>query len=111
MTPTSSHATPGCVPHSTQREAEPTTEGDEQLPFPWEDLVPLLVHPVKVECIEAIRWIGRPLSATELREVFKPEHELSLISYHLVSLAKLRILRKVKQRKVRGAIEKFYFLP
>ncbi len=87
------------------------SEGDELLPFAWEELVPLLVHPVKVACIEAIRWIGRPVSATELREVFGGEYELSLVSYHLVTLAKLKILRKAKQRHVRGAIEKFYFLP
>ena len=87
------------------------TEGSQPLPFPWEALVPLLVHPVKVACIEAICWIGRPLSATELREVFRPKYELSLISYHVVTLAKLGLLRKVKQRRVRGAIEKYYFLP
>lgn len=111
MTTPPSHATPDCVPHPTQREAEPTTERGEPLPFPWGDLVPLIVHPVKVACIEAICWIGRPLSATDLREVFKPQYELSLISYHLVTLAKLGILRKAKQRQVRGATEKFYFLP
>ncbi len=87
------------------------SEGDELLPFAWEELVPLLVHPVKVACIEAIRWIGRPVSATELKEVFDREYDLSLISYHLVSLAKLKALRKAKERQVRGATEKFYSLP
>jgi hypothetical protein len=108
MTPTSSHATPDCLSPDREREAVPA--GAEPLPFAWEELVPLLVHPVKVSCIEAIRCIGRPMSATDLREVFDEEFELSLISYHLVSLAKLKILRKTKERQVRGATEKFYFL-
>src|SRR5215218_4287063 len=49
----------------------------------WAALVPRTVHPVKVSIIEAMEWIGEPVSATELTEMFEePEgHYLSLISY------------------------------
>ena len=111
MSRTSPKATPGRLSLGPDRELNETSEGTEILPFSWEELVPLLVHPLKVVCIEAICWIGRPLSATDLRKVFEPEYGLSVISYHLGSLAKLGILSKARQRRVRGATEKFYFLP
>jgi hypothetical protein len=42
------------------------SEGDEPLPVNWEELVPLLVHPLRVAVIEALRHIDEPLSAPDL---------------------------------------------
>lgn len=85
-----------------------TTEGDE-LAFGWDALVPRVVHPLKVAIIEALRWIGQPLSATELKNLFDDGSDLSLISYHLVTLSKVEVLTIVRERRGRGSIEKFYF--
>jgi hypothetical protein len=88
-----------------------TAEGSEPYPFDWGALVPRLVHPVRVAAIEAMVHIGRPLSATDLRKIFDEEFDLSLVSYHVVQLAKVGALVKVRQRQVRGSVEKFYFFP
>lgn len=81
------------------------------LPFDWDALVSLLVHPMRVSIIEALRWVGEPLSATDLRKVFDEAHSLPVISYHVVTLAQANVVVKVRQRHVRGSIEKFYFFP
>lgn len=86
--------------------------GSEPLTFEWDALVPLLIHPTRVAIIEAIRWVGEPLSATDLKKLFgDDEIGLSDISYHLVRLAKVNAVVKVRERQVRGSLEKFYFFP
>jgi DNA-binding transcriptional ArsR family regulator len=62
--------------------------GDE--PLDWGALVPRIVHPTKVCIIEALRWIDRPLSASDLERVFVGELSESTISYHLRTLAEER---------------------
>lgn len=84
------------------------SEGGE--PFDWSSLVPRLVHPLKVSIVEALQWIGEPLSATDLAKLFDDDAvSLSHVSYHLVSLAKTGALTKVRQRQVRGTTESFFF--
>ncbi len=78
--------------------------------FDWEALVPLLVHPAKVEIIEAMSWIEVPLSATDLDRILSGQLGVSLISYHLRKLAELKAIEKVRQEHVRGAIQTFYAL-
>src|SRR5689334_4410066 len=65
------------------------------LAFNWETLVPLLVHPVKVEVIEALAWIGLPLSATDLDRILRGRVGVSLLSYHLRKLAEVGALERV----------------
>lgn len=78
--------------------------------FDWEALVPLVVHPVKVAIIEAIEWIDKPLSASDLTKVIGDEKiGLSHVSYHLKNLGEVGVLKVVRWRRVRGSIEKFYF--
>ena len=78
--------------------------------FDWETLVPLLVHPVKVEIIEAMSWIGLPLSATDLDRVLRGKIGVSLLSYHLRKLAEVGALKRVRREPVRGAVQTFYAL-
>lgn len=86
-------------------------EGDEP-PFDWAALVPRVVHPAKVAIVEALIRIGRPLSATELRDLFnEPGYYLSLVSYHARELEKVGVIEEIGSRQVRGATEKFYFFP
>lgn len=82
----------------------------ESLSFDWAALVPLLVHPMKVEIIESLHRIGRPLSATDLRKIFGGRVLSQTVSYHLGGLAKVGVVAEACQRKVRGATERFYFL-
>lgn len=76
----------------------------------WDGLVPHLIHPTKVKVIEAMLWIGRPLSAADLEKVFDGDPGLGVISYHLKRLARPGILELVGTRQVRGAVESFYWL-
>jgi hypothetical protein len=79
-------------------------------PFQWELLVPHIVHPLKVEIVEALHWIDTPLSASDLTKVLgHRKYDLSHVSYHMVTLAKTGALRVVRTRQVRGSTEKFYF--
>jgi DNA-binding transcriptional ArsR family regulator len=90
---------------------EPTTAPSQSAkPFNWEALVPLLVHPVKVEIIEAMSWIGLPLSATDLDRVMRGQVGVSLLSYHLRKLTEVGALVRVRQEPVRGAVQTFYAL-
>lgn len=86
-------------------------EGDEPS-FGWDALVSHIVHPLKVAIVEALLWLDQPLSASDLTKVIDDEKfGISHVSYHVTKLAKAGALRKVRQRQVRGAIEKFYFFP
>jgi hypothetical protein len=78
--------------------------------FDWGELVPLIVHPLKVTIIEAIDWIDEPLSASDLTKVIdRKKFGLSHVSYHLNQLGKVGALKVVRRRRVRGSVEKFYF--
>jgi hypothetical protein len=78
----------------------------------WAALVPRTVHPVKVSIVEAMEWVGRPVSATELTDMFEEGegHYLSIVAYHMTRLVDLGAVEKVNHRAVRGARETFYFL-
>jgi hypothetical protein len=83
--------------------------GDEPYPFDWSGLVPRVVHPLKVAVIEAMAWLGRPLSPSELHEVFERRFSLSLVAYHVNKLEELGALAEIDSRQVRGATEHFYY--
>ena len=99
-----------CLSARPSRAVHATT-GDESIAV-WEELVPRVVHPIKVAIIEALLWIGEPLSATELTSSFgKREYYLGLIRHHANALTDLGALEIVGRRPVRGATEVFYFFP
>lgn len=85
------------------------SEGDEG--FNWETLVPLFIHPIKVAVIEALDWIGQPLSPTELMAIFDGEYKLGALAYHVSTLAKFGVVAVTHERQVRGARETYYFFP
>lgn len=95
-----SHRAPG---PSDEKGGEPT--------YDWAALVPRVLHPLKVAIIEALLWIGIPLSASDLNKVLDKRFGVGLVSYHLKCLAKLGALKQHHSRRVRGAIERFYFFP
>jgi hypothetical protein len=77
--------------------------------FDWEELVSLVIHPLKIEIIEALLWIGEPLSAAELVEILDGRYSLSLIVYHAKALENMKAIEIVCARRVRGARESYYF--
>ena len=77
--------------------------------FDWDALIPHAINPTKILIIEAMQWIERPLSASDLQRVFDGRIGLSTVSYHLKSLGKWRVVRRVRKRQVRGAMESHYF--
>jgi hypothetical protein len=88
-----------------------TAEGDD-LSIDWAAIVPLVVHSTRVEIIEALAWIGQPLSSTELRNVFDEpvDHYLSRVSYHVGKLTEFGILEATGHReKSRRPKETLYF--
>lgn len=78
--------------------------------FNWGALVSHIVHPVKVLIIEAMEWVAVPLSPRDLDRIFDEQFGVSLISYHMNTLAEIGAVEIVRQRPVRGAIETFYAL-
>jgi len=78
--------------------------------FNWDALIPISVHPVKVAIIEAMEWIEVPLSPKELDRIFDEEFGVSLVSYHMRTLADVGVVERVRQQSVRGAVQSFYTL-
>jgi hypothetical protein len=79
-------------------------------PFQWDVLVSRVLHPVQVQIIEAMRWIGRPLASSDLCKVFDNAYTVPHLGYHVGVLAKLDVLRVVCTEQVRGATKRYYVL-
>jgi hypothetical protein len=65
---------------------------------------------VKVAIIEAMQWIGVPVSPKELDRIFDEQFGVSLVSYHMRTLADVGVVARVRQQSVRGAVQSFYAL-
>lgn len=79
--------------------------------FDWHFLIPLFVHEVKVAIIEAMDWIGQPLSAAELKLILRGSNwSLGTIAYHVSTLAESGVIQVTDERAVRGARETYYAL-
>lgn len=76
----------------------------------WDALIARLIHPTQLAVIEAMLWIGRPLSSAELVRVFDEEIVLSSVAYHVRRLSQLGVLEQTGTRQVRGAIEHYFQL-
>lgn len=83
---------------------------DEQAAYIWLVCVPRLIQPLKLTIIEALLYMERPLSATQLVALLdQPECYLGLVSYHLGTLKEARVIELIESRSVRGAKEHFYY--
>ena len=88
-----------------------SSEGNrDEARSPWETLIPHVVHPAKVAVIEALGWMQEPVSSSEFVALFDcDEFYLSLLSYHIRQLVKFGVIRSVRSRQRRGAIETYYY--
>jgi hypothetical protein len=81
------------------------TQGDniEQIgDFFWAALAARVLHPTHVEIIEALRWIDRPLAATDLLGVFEGRRAGLRIERRLRQLTRLGAVAPVDNGKARG---------
>jgi hypothetical protein len=76
-----------------------TPEGEAMVD--WLTAALRLVHPTKVIILEAMLWIGRPISATELEKMAGGMPGLSAFSFHLKQLSKAKVLEVVGKLKVK----------
>src|SRR3954454_17573416 len=76
--------------------------------FDWPGLLDSQVHPVKVAVVEALRWVGGPLSAREVWLMDIGEPEYVTVAYHVKSLVDLGLLTQVASSPARGSVEKFH---
>lgn len=60
----------------------------------WNALGDRAIHPVRVEIIEALRWIGRLVPTPDLLLVFDGKHLGLRVEYHLRQLTQLGVLER-----------------
>jgi hypothetical protein len=91
----------------------PSAEPTGDCPFPgWEPFLPHLVHPLKVAIVEALLYIGEPLSAVQFGKVLRGASEgfpESNVRYHLNHLAELGVLALTSASPEGGSREKFFY--
>jgi hypothetical protein len=83
-------------------------------PVDWGRLAPLVLSPVQVAALEAMRWIDEPFSAVDLHQMHDEDESpgTPALAYHLRTLAfRLAALRLYEEEAVRGAVRKALFLP
>jgi hypothetical protein len=85
--------------------------GGQSDQFDWGFLVPRVIHPMQVGIIEAISYVGIPLSAADLRRSFGENLSVSHISYHVSSLAKVGALVLAEEHQPRGRFASYYEIP
>jgi hypothetical protein len=78
--------------------------------FDWTALIDAQVHPIKVAVVEALRWVGGPLSARELWLIGVGEPVYGNVAYHVKTLADDGLLTQTAKAPARGSVEKFYVL-
>lgn len=87
-----------------------TIKGGE-LSFDSDALAPRAAHPLKVAIVEALGWVGRPLSASDLTKLIDDERfGLSHVSYHLAKLAEAGTVEVARSRRLGGSTVRFYLL-
>jgi DNA-binding transcriptional ArsR family regulator len=76
----------------------------------WEACLRHFIHPLKVSIIEAFLWVELPIAPKFIDEMGDDEFGMSLVSYHMRTLANAGILEEDHQEPVRGALQMFYRL-
>jgi hypothetical protein len=113
---TTHNATPHSTPPSrvgSQGGAE-TSAGEEQLI--WRTLVPRLVHPARLQIIEALIGKGEPMSAEALAPLVPiAEGNIDLVRYHAKAMTEAGALEVVSANRAQAGQEPdkstFFFAP
>jgi hypothetical protein len=78
--------------------------------FCWGALVAGALHPVAVQIIEALQWIGRPLSAVDLVQLFDGSPSPAVVGRHMRRLSKLNAIEIVRATGMLDATQIAYRL-
>jgi hypothetical protein len=76
----------------------------------WDVLLVRTLHETQFQIIEAMGWVGRPMSASQLVQAFDESTTLANVSYHVRRLREIGILKLSWVRPVRGATERLHRL-
>jgi len=60
----------------------------------WDALGDRAIHPVRVEIIEALRWIGRAVPTPDLLLILDSKHVGLRVEHHLRQLIKLSVVER-----------------
>jgi hypothetical protein len=99
------------APHATPTppiQGETGGAGDEL--FRWDMLVSRVLHPIQLSMIEALIWIGLPLSPSDLSQMYSGEYSNSHTGYHVKVLAAHGIVMLADTEPVRGVTRHLYVL-
>jgi hypothetical protein len=89
-----------------------TSAGDEH--FIWRALVPRLVHPARLQIIEALLSNGAPMSVEELTSLVSlADGNTDLVRYHAKAMTKAGVLEvsKANRAPAEGGPEPSLFFP
>ena len=96
--------------NATPESDPPGSAGAERERFVWQSLAPALLGPLKVAIIEALLWVGQPLSPAGLQESLAlEERKLALVRYHAEYLAEAGVLEMLEPAD--GDEEARFFFP
>jgi len=86
--------------------------GENGKPYKEEDLIRGLNHAIRRQALRALHASKTPMGPAQVDAKLKlgntPKERLSQISYHMKTLAQLRIISLVDEQQVRGAMEHIY---
>jgi hypothetical protein len=85
-----------------------TTQAED--PPAWITALYSLHHPIVITVMEALLWIGEPLSATAIAKMSSGEWSSGTISHHFVRLAERGVVEKRYERPRLGVSEHYYGL-
>jgi hypothetical protein len=100
------HATPKALPQI--RSGSNGGAGDEL--FRWDTLVSRVLHPIQLSMVEALIWIGLPISPSDLSQMYGGEFTNSHTGYHVKVLADHGIVELSGTEQVRGVTRHLYVL-
>lgn len=67
------------------------------------------IHPTKLAIVEAMSWLERPLSISELELILESGDRCPALAYHLNSLASFELLEQTETRRARGSTEPYFY--
>lgn len=80
----------------------------------WAALAPHIAHPTREGIVEALLWIGEPLSKSDLLPILcdeDPKLTISKVSYFVSTLVAAGVLEAVSERVRATAMEDLYYFP
>jgi len=71
--------------------------------FSWDEIEPRAIHPVQVQMIEALLYIGRPLTVADFFRLFDGKPSTMALLHHVERLIRVGVLAVDGWERIRGA--------